>query len=623
MSKQHLDESAFAVLDLVATATLILQRDTIRYANPEAHRLLEQHELRDQSFLQYVHEDYHATVEAWLQQRESVPPTAIRMRHSFLHYRWMECTLNPVTFKGGAAHLATMSENTLSLWENIYPYVELLESIHRNVREGIFRSSLGDELIYANEAFARMFGYNSIQEVLTIPPSILYDDPADRERLEQLIAEEGFCENEDVRFIRKDGRRFWGAVSVTQTRDTDGQLRYFDGTIIDITERRQAQRQLEQLVNEVERQKRLLDEILTATPDHVILYDPDGRYIYMNQAGLNASNFALEHILGKTPREIGYPEAPLRLFESHFQQVLETGEMLKTEVDYPQDEQTLMLEMVYAPLRNKDGALVGIVSIVRDVTERKDAERAQREREVLAVALDKERELSTLKDQMVTTISHEFRTPLSIILSSSQLLDQYFYRLSEEKRTFHLRKIKEQIGNLTNMLNDLSLVAEARFDRVEPHPGWFDLERMCRATVAEVEATFGVHHELLLETDGEDHQFFGDQVLLRRALLSLLSNAVKYSPSGSTIRVQLEIDQYDGVDRLSVQDEGLGIPPQDQDRIFEPFHRGSNIKSIGGTGLGLTIVRDAVDLHHGSIHVESAPEGGSRFTLRLPILRKH
>ncbi len=361
----------------------------------------------------------------------------------------------------------------------------LLRNINDNVREGIYRSTPEDGFVYVNQPFVEMFGYESVQEVMALKPEQLYAYPYQRLKVLQNVNEMRFFANVEVLYRRKDGTEFWGFNTGNIVYDNAGQPIYYDGVIVDISERK------------------------------------------------------------------------------------------KIEEDYL-------------------------------------------ERERLTIALQKEREMSQLRKKLMTTITHEFRTPLAIILSSSELLDRYFERLNEEKRHHQLQKIKGQIKILSEMLKDISLVSEGNFKHIVLQESYFDLEQTIQAMIHELQETIGKDHQFVFNMDDIRYRVVGDRLLIRRMLISLLSNAIKYSEPGTTIRISLLTSNKDVI--IIIKDEGMGIERSEFDHIFEPFHRGNNAIHISGAGLGLAIVKECVTLHDGHIAVQSELKKGATFTIRMPIL---
>jgi signal transduction histidine kinase len=234
----------------------------------------------------------------------------------------------------------------------------------------------------------------------------------------------------------------------------------------------------------------------------------------------------------------------------------------------------------------------------------------------LRLALEKEKELSQLRSEFMSLISHEFRTPLTTILSSDQLLQRYGKRLSEEKQQNHHERIQNAVGYMTQLLEDVLLVGTAEAGKLKFEPTLIDVVAFCGDLVETLQMNT-TQHKLIFVSDSEELYAQMDKKLLGHIFTNLLSNAIKFSPKGGT--VQFDLVSSSGSVILRIQDNGIGIPAKDLPQLFESFSRASNVDCIQGTGLGLTIVKKSVDLHGGQIAVESEVRLGTTFTVTLPL----
>lgn len=237
-------------------------------------------------------------------------------------------------------------------------------------------------------------------------------------------------------------------------------------------------------------------------------------------------------------------------------------------------------------------------------------------------ALEKEKELSELKSRFVSMVSHEFRTPLATTLFSADLLESFSSKWPEEKRLTHIHRIQNAVHRMTQLLDDVLLVGKAEAGKLEFNPAPMNLEAFCQEIVEDLQLTDDRQHTLNFVSQGVCTRAYLDEKLLRHILSNLLSNAIKYSPQGTTVLFELarETHQEHGeVVIFRIQDRGIGIPQEDQARLFETFHRAKNVGTIPGTGLGLTIVKRSVELHGGQIAVESEVGMGTTFIVMLPL----
>jgi PAS domain S-box-containing protein len=270
-------------------------------------------------------------------------------------------------------------------------------------------------------------------------------------------------------------------------------------------------------------------------------------------------------------------------------------------------------DVAFSPIVQENGQVSGIVCSMRDITLFKRSEANLRQ------MLAKQTELSELKSRFINTASHEFRTPLAIIQASSETLQRYHDRLSEEQKRKKFDQIQVNIKNITALLDDVLAFSQAQEGKLEFNPVLLDAEAFCRSRLEDFEKLYNGEHTFIFSHTGNRVNLSLDPNLLRRIVGNLLSNAAKYSPSGSTVVFDLLVHDTQVI--LQIKDEGIGIPLADQERLFEPFHRAKNVGAIRGNGLGLAIVKQAVDLHGGAIQVESVEGIGTTFIVNLPLNR--
>ena len=248
--------------------------------------------------------------------------------------------------------------------------------------------------------------------------------------------------------------------------------------------------------------------------------------------------------------------------------------------------------------------------LLRDISDRKRVESEIRK------ALEKERELNALKTRLVRTISHEYRTPLATIILAADTLTKYNERLELEQRFSTLKKIQTAAHQMAHMIDDILLSNQIESGKLAFNPVLLDIVRFCEKLVEDVKLLGNHRHRItFFQRDGARRVHL-DATLVRQIITNLLTNAIKYSPNGGCVRLHFSCGNGKAV--FQVEDQGIGIPPEDQPKIFEPFHRGSNADTIQGTGLGLAIVKKAVELHGGEIRFQTQVGVGTTFTVKLP-----
>ncbi|MDX1666956.1 MAG: PAS domain-containing sensor histidine kinase [Saprospiraceae bacterium] len=253
----------------------------------------------------------------------------------------------------------------------------------------------------------------------------------------------------------------------------------------------------------------------------------------------------------------------------------------------------------------------------KEIHERKEIESELRKsQEELQRAFEKEKELSELKSRFVSMASHEFRTPLSTILSSADLIEEYKTEERHKRRLRHTNRIKSAVANLTGILNDFLSLSKLEEGRIQHQPVEIDLNGFCQEIKDDLSGLLKAGQEINLEGIEAGQTVFLDKKILKNILFNLLSNAIKYSGPEKPIFLKFDIDR-DRI-RIAVVDQGIGIPAEEQQHLFSRFFRARNVENIQGTGLGLNIVKKYVDLMGGSITFESVEGEGSTFLVTLP-----
>jgi signal transduction histidine kinase len=236
--------------------------------------------------------------------------------------------------------------------------------------------------------------------------------------------------------------------------------------------------------------------------------------------------------------------------------------------------------------------------------------------EAIQAKLIGEKEVSEVKLQFLSMISHEFRTPLSVILASSQLLTQGSQLWSEERKKKTFDRIQSSAKLMTRLLTDILTLSRADAGKLDYHPEVLDLEAFCLNLVEEKQISTPTHLIKFVRS-GETHPVRLDANLLYSILNNLLENAIKYSAPEQSVLLSTRIES--DVVIFQVQDQGIGILAEEQQKIFELFYRGQNAGAIAGTGLGLAVVKKCVELHQGTISIHSEVEKGTTFTVEIPL----
>ncbi|MBN3938787.1 ATP-binding protein [Nostoc sp. NMS9] len=231
-------------------------------------------------------------------------------------------------------------------------------------------------------------------------------------------------------------------------------------------------------------------------------------------------------------------------------------------------------------------------------------------------ALAKEKQLNVFKSQIITTVSHEYRTPLTSILAAASTLVKHRQQLDESKQQRFLGIIEQKARYMSKLVDNMLLVNQLELEKPKFKPISVNLLQFFSDLVEQERETVGDRHELIFKITGNHHGFWGDRGLLQQIFINLMSNAIKYSPDGGSIEFHLIGKESEAI--FYIKDRGIGIPMADQENLFQSFSRGSNVDTIPGTGLGLAIAKACVELHSGNITLSSEVGQGTKVTVSLP-----
>ncbi|MGZ3951252.1 MAG: PAS domain S-box protein, partial [Flavisolibacter sp.] len=287
----------------------------------------------------------------------------------------------------------------------------------------------------------------------------------------------------------------------------------------------------------------------------------------------------------------------------------------RKEIEQNMMKQQKQLERVSDEMRRLNSELEAKVE-ERTVILKEALQRLEQSQEELSEALDKERQLSEIKSRFVSMASHEFRTPLSTVLSSASLLARYTTTEDQEKRQRHIEKIKGSVKHLNDLLDDFLSLGKLDEGKVGADFGELNLFELVGDTIDEMKGLAKKFQNIEYEHSGPE-AIESDKKLIKNILINLISNAIKFSDEGKTIHVASLVRADEAV--ISVKDEGIGISKEDQAHLFSSFFRGKNALNIQGTGLGLHIVKRYLDLLGGEVNLKSEIGNGTIITFTIPV----
>ncbi|MCS6836657.1 MAG: PAS domain S-box protein [Anaerolineae bacterium] len=481
-------------------------------------------------------------------------------------------------------------------------------------------------LIYVNPTFCDISGYDP-GEVIGRNCRLLQANDRDQEAV--CVMREAIRAGREVRVrlrnYRKDGTLFWNELRLSPIFDLGGQLTHYVGIQMDVTAQVEAEQELTRLYQQVNNYTQVLEErveertaalrhakdqveaILNSISDLVILLNPRGLIEQVNPSFCRWFSVDSDQIFYRPLVEVINAKQPHLLMDVLLY-ALETSEPQRIEVHgHTPDGKSYTFDGALASVGAGDD--LRVVCSLRDISTQKQLE------EHLRASLARERELSEMKSRFTSMISHEFRTPLAVIMSSAALLREYHERLTSEKRLNHLDKIETHSRLLAEMMNDALFITRSEATGIQVHRSTQHLPTLLQHIIDDAR-TLNPHGNWVNYQHEGSEQASVDPTLLRQILQNLLSNAVKYSPDKTPIELHSRLEGQWLT--LTVRDYGIGIPPEAMPHLFEAFYRAPNVNNISGTGLGLVIVKRAVDALGGDVYAESQLGSGTTFTVRLP-----
>ncbi|MEZ4936380.1 MAG: PAS domain S-box protein [Crocinitomicaceae bacterium] len=496
--------------------------------------------------------------------------------------------------------------------ENLY------ELLFQNIKEGIVIVNTSGEIVKVNQRLEVIFGYNE-GELLGRKLDVLIPKAV---RDKHKTHHKGFMEKPMTRTMgigmtlqgqRKDGSLVDVEISLSSLEENGN--RFSVGLVSDISKRvenekeilllnKSLEKKVEKRTQELRESQKLHQLIARNFPEGTInVFDRNLNYVFVEGEELYSMGITSEKLIGTNYLD----RLPKRLHEeikSNLKQVFE-GNSTSFQVNLKKNH----YQLSSVPLASENGIIEQILVVERNITQQVMLN------EQMLEALEKEKALNELKTRFVSMASHEFRTPLSAILSSSDIVCKYIERNELSKTTKHLDRIKNSVHALIDILSDFLSIDEMESDKVHYNPKPINIREVFEKAKSDLEVLLKKDQFIRLEFDLTNDQFLLDPRLLLNVLNNLVTNAIKYSEEGDPI----EIKVYDRGNSLhfSVRDLGIGIPLGEQRNLFERFFRAQNAEHIQGTGLGLYIVQRYLRIMGGSIYFESEENNGTTFFVEI------
>jgi len=492
------------------------------------------------------------------------------------------------------------------------------------------------KIVNANHAAAEFYGYtvNELENMNISQINILADD-------EIKIEMDKAKKSQKIYFEFKH-RKADGSIADVEVYSSNifiNNKKYLHSIVHDITAKKKAERELRKHSLAVEQ-----------SPVSIIITNPDGIIEYVNPMFTKVTGYSYDEIVGQNPRILKSGEQADDFYKNMWLTI--TSGKIWTGVYHNKKKNGELFweSAIISPIKNEKGIITNYIAVKEDITEdvkrdkelknyrdnleelveqrtkeldnanfelRRQLEKGKILEKKLEESLSKEKEINELKTRFIATVSHEFRTPLSALLSSSQMIERYSKNWSEEKLKQHYRRIESTISYLTKMLDDVLTISRAEREMLKNNPELTDLNELLNTFVDEIKSQITDKHNLFLDINCISQKIIIDRKLLRHVIVNLLTNAVKYSPNGGKVIFFAKCSEGELV--ISISDQGLGIPEDEVKYIFDPFYRAKNSVGIQGTGLGLNIVKIVIETMEGEITVKSQENTGTTFNVNIPI----
>ncbi|MBK8924642.1 MAG: PAS domain S-box protein [Crocinitomicaceae bacterium] len=489
-----------------------------------------------------------------------------------------------------------------------------------SINEGVIIVNKDGAILLANPRSHELFGYDEgTLENVTIEQLV---PEASREKHVKLRTnfhasprKRSMGEGMNLQAVRKDGSKFYVEISLNHFSIEDEI--FVAALITDITQRVEQENQIKELNSELERKvlertqevresQELYSAIARNFPNGTInVFDRNLNYIFVEGKELFQLGITSEKLIG-TPYLMRLSPEIRPKIQSALMDVF-SGEGTDFEIEYKDQ----FYRLTAVPLSKKNNKIDKILVVEQNITQQHLASQQLEE------ALQKERSLNEMKSRFVSMASHEFRTPLSTILSSVSLIEKYIENGAFENTPKHIKRIKNSVKGLTDILNDFLSVDKLENEKTEIKISCFDYHHFSKEMVEDMQGMCREGQVIDRIVKGAHTELWCDINILRNILYNLLTNAIKYSGEDQIIGyyTKLEPDRI----MIKIEDHGIGIPLLEQEQLFTRFFRAKNAINIKGTGLGLNIVKSYLDMLGGTINFTSEENKGTIFVVTIPI----
>lgn len=346
----------------------------------------------------------------------------------------------------------------------------------------------------------------------------------------------------------------------------------------------------------------------------IFMLSPDGQILSWNSGGEKILGYAEHEVIGQHICSFMQQEKDCEILSCNLQDGRKRGMRLERELLLKRKSGVVFDgKLVFSEVNAEDGELLGFACIIADISRQKQFE------DNLVKALEKEKEMGRLRQNFISMVTHELRTPLTVINLAADIIKIKGKDMSFDDQRKHVDNISDSVHEMTSLLNQILQQGQLESGKLDLKPEPVEVVSTCNRIYQETREKRGADKRLHIECPNEELFIKADQRALDHILSNLLGNALKYSDGDKPVYLQIGHEGNEAV--MHIRDQGIGIPAEDIPKLFEPFQRGNNVTNIKGTGLGLTIVKQCVDMLKGNIDVQSAPNKGTTFTVKFPLIR--
>jgi PAS domain S-box-containing protein len=483
--------------------------------------------------------------------------------------------------------------------------------------------------IFIGESHATLFGHQFENNTITAFDFENLIHPDDKERyskhFKEVIESNSTKWTDEYRYLKADGSYSFVSDKAIIIRNEAGKAIRMIGAMEDITDRRNVEEQNRLLIEENNRNKNLqLNEaknmyrlLADNTVDLICLHNLDTTFEYISPSIKKLTGYTPEELIGEFPMNFVHPK-DLEIIQKSYGSFITEKEDDNAHVEarFKNKKGDYIWFEIKAKIVKEDGKPISFQTSARDITQKKEVQYAMKK------ALAQERELNELRTNLVSTISHEFRTPMTTIRTSAELIEMYIeghnfvHSAQLQKR---INTITEEIDRIVELMNAVLTISKHDAGKTNFKPIAFDLKQICLNVIETSYSRQIDGRKVQTNFEGDHFTVFADKSLMEYSLFNLLNNAFKYSEGSSDI--QLNLKAMDNTIEIQIIDFGIGIPEKDIPKLFNTFFRASNTEGIQGTGLGLYIVKTFTNRNSGTIQVASKLGKGTQVTLQFPILK--